>query len=358
MLHGVGHRGVGRLGQVAVRLHLAQHVVELFRAGIRKRQCAGARLHAAPQPRKSGAVAIHAVVQGLQHIPQGCAAVHQLGKALAGLALQNFADRRPGVAQLVQHRLGVGRCLRRGNAVGRHDCQPAGQVLQTDIVGRRQRDDLAHAAGQLVHAGFAKILRSQQHVGHVPGLVSAQAVGVQRRGQDIHRRCARRKARRCQHGRLPRKCYRVPGGLARTDGLVGCLGNVGGPHAHRVGYLHDLALQRIQRYRRRVGDRAYLGKRRLKLGAAGKGAFQHRTDARRCQKAFERAYQACAQACTAAFACGGRLAAQRLGQAAADAVRRRYDLHIRTRQRLLRHFTTPPSLFAFPLGGRCRRSGG
>ena len=185
--HRVGHRGVGRLGRTAAVLHLGQHIVELLRAGVRQRKRTRASLHAGPQRRKLGGIAAHAVIQHLQHVAQALTAVHQLGKALAGLFLQNLAHGRAGVAQLVQHAFGVGGGLGGSNTVGRHNGQPAGQVFYVHLVGCRQRDDPAHAGRQLVYAGFAQVLGGQQHVRNMPRLVGFQAVGVQGGRQDIDR---------------------------------------------------------------------------------------------------------------------------------------------------------------------------
>ena len=143
--HRVGHGGVGRLGRTAAVLHLGQHIVELLRAGVRQRECTRTGFHAGPQRRKLGGIAAHAVIQHLQHIAQALAAIHQFSKALAGLFLQDLAHGRAGVAQLVQHGLGIGGGLGGSNTVGRHNGQAAGQVFHVHLVGCRQRDDPAHA---------------------------------------------------------------------------------------------------------------------------------------------------------------------------------------------------------------------
>ena len=279
--HRVGHRVIGRLCRAAVGLHLLQHTVELVRAGACQRQCARTGLHAAPQSRKLRCVAAHAVVQHLQHIAQALAVGVQFGKALAGLLLQDFAHARAGVAQLVQHRLCIGRGLRRSDTVGRHDGQPAGQVLHAHVVGSCQRYDPAHAARQLVNAGLAQILGRQQHIRNMSRLVRAFAVSVQCRCQDVHRRCGGCKASRCQHGRLPGKGHGVAGVLPGADGLIGRLGDLIRADVHITGHLQHLTAQAFQRHFRRVGDRAHLGHGALKRSAAGKGALQHLADARR-----------------------------------------------------------------------------
>ena len=112
-------------------------------------------------------------------------------------------------------------------------------------------------------------------------LVRTLAVSVQRRRQDVHRRGAGCKARRCQHGRLPGKGHGVAGVLSGADGLIGRLGDLIRADVHVTGHLQHLTAQALQRHLGRVGNRAHLGHGALKRSAAGKGALQHLADARR-----------------------------------------------------------------------------
>ena len=264
VLEGVRHGLVGGLGRACAVLHLAEHIVEMICTAGCQRQSAGACFYAGPQARERGAAAANALVKDLQHVAQALALGVQLGKALAGLLLQNFADGGARVAQLIEHGLGVGGGFCRGNTVGGHDGQSAGKVLHADVVGCGQRDDLAHAGGQLVHAGFAQILGRQQDVRHMGGLIGAQAVSVQGGGQDIHG--GRRGGKTCsgQLGGLPSKGNGVCRILTGADGLISRFGDVRGSNAHIAGCAEDLLLQLIHRHSARVCNGADLCKRRLK----------------------------------------------------------------------------------------------
>ena len=139
------HGFVGSFGRTGAVYHLCEDAVELVSTAGCQRQSAGARFHAGPQACKGRAVSVYAVVKNLQHIAQTLAIGIQLSKTLAGLLLQNFADGRTGVAQLIEHGLGISGSFRCGDTVGRHDSQTAGQIFNADPVGRSQRDDTAHA---------------------------------------------------------------------------------------------------------------------------------------------------------------------------------------------------------------------
>ena len=266
VLQGIRHGGIGGFGGTGAVLHLVQHSIEPVCAAVGKRQCAGACLHTGPQPCKGGAVAAHAVVEDLQHIPQTLALGVQLGKALAGLSLQNFAHLGPGTAQLVEHALGVGGRFGGGNAVGGHDCKSAGQVFHTDVVGGGKGNDTTHAGRQLVHAGLAQILGSQQHVRNMVRLIGTHAVGVQGGGQDIHRRTAGGKACCGKLCGFARKGNGVGGVLSGADRLICRLGNVCGGNAHIGGGSKHLSAQILHGQLAGIGNGPHLCKGGLKCG--------------------------------------------------------------------------------------------
>lgn len=114
-------------------------------------------------------------------------------------------------------------------------------------------------------------------------LVGTQAVGVQRRGQDVDRRGTAGKARNSQLGGLPRKGHGIAGILPGTDGLVGGLGQVACRNTHRAGQVRNLFFQLPNGHFGGIGNGSHLGNRRLKGAALGKGGLQHLADARRRQ---------------------------------------------------------------------------
>ena len=267
MLEGVGHGLVGGFGCACAVLHLGQNAVELVRTAGCQREGTGASFHAGPQACKCGTVAAHAVVQDLEHVAKALALSVQLGKALTGLLLQDFAHRGTGIAQLVEHGLGVGGGFGGCDTVGRHDCQTAGQVFHADTVGGGQWDHLAHAGGQLVHAGFAEVLGSQQHIRHMGGLIGAHSVCVQGRGEDINRRTAGCKTGSRQLGSLPGKGYGIGSVLSCTDGLIGCLCDVRRSNAHLAGHGGDLVTELLRRQLAGVRNGGNLCKGRFKCRA-------------------------------------------------------------------------------------------
>ena len=121
-------------------------------------------------------------------------------------------------------------------------------------------------------------------------LVSAQAIGVQCGGQDVHGGGRGGKTGGCQFRCLACKFHSVGRVLPGADGLVGSLGNIRGRNAHGVGHVRDLTAQLLDRKLAKIGDGPDFGKRCLV-----DGAVLDRALGKIRQLAAGRLYQVCDQ---------------------------------------------------------------
>ena len=292
-LRGIGHRRVGvirRAGDAGeLVVHLCGNLVEILNTLGHQGVGGLCGLLGAPQVHECLGVVVGIFIQDLQHVAQAGPAGHQLAEGLAGLFLQDLCHIAGGLAQLVHHAGNVGRGLRRGDTAAGQLHISRGDILQIDAVGAAGGDRLAHGAGQLVHAGFAQILRLDQDVGDAADLGLLHAVGVQGRGQDVRRVGQRREACNGQPVCFVHKANGVGSVNRAGNSLIHGLRDVGGRHACGRGQIQDAFLHGLRAHHVGVHDGLRLCKGRFERIGIVDGCLCRR-DQRSCSSSCAEGY--------------------------------------------------------------------